>query len=592
MTASRPSSLDFWPTGVDGEGTLRGLKADADQFRALLDRLGASINSLQQQKQQQNYGYEQAIKEITYALQLSQKIPDYTDEVVDLATEYAISVHGSGMQMEDDGKLHHAYSISSRQLALQFNNAINNLQKTLSILRSKMSRNYNAYSGSEFIHGSGWHGDFSTLDRLIQSILHHLKNVNQILHSGASFKFYTKEVQNHFSHCIQQIASATSFSRWVNEHNKSAKASNTPLIRSVNFVADAESDEQSRRAFADWMLDQQTAAREIAILDIECKKFLIKMMGSQLGDLHKDKIIALAEGGTLDWSMIQAEGVEQEIVSQLHSALSKHMYETMRLGAPLDRVSKKFLDTTAEREGWDSSQTRAILWEKYKNTGMLRALAQNAKLDLADFFDSVKGGLPWAYLADYSVLKNPSSRCFEGSDWPFNLGVDAEEIIRKTNAYLDDIITDTYNEELDFKKVDNYRRLSNAGMQRMDSLFGLLADEKRRAIFKSQFACVMIKNEVVKLMQQEASGLKSKYDYFRLIARMISFFSPMGKQAGEAASKWMGQLMAGSLRGTSLGDLIRKVSEGGANMSLRGDQIRISDGNVVFYLPTQDEEEE
>lgn len=589
MTASRPSSLDFWPTGVDGEGTLRNLKADADQFRALLDRLGASINRLQQQKQQQNYGHEVAINEITYVLQSSQKIPDYIDEVVDLATEYAISVHGSGMQMEDDGKLHHAYSISSRQLALQLNNAIKNIQPQLSSLRIKMGYGYSEGIG---IYGSGWYDDFSTLHRLIQSILYHLDNVRNVLHSGASFKFYSKEVQNHFSHCIQQIASATSFSRWVNEHNKSAKASDTPLIRSVNFVVDAESDEQSRRAFADWMLDQQTTAREIAILDIECKKFLIRMMGSQLGDLHKDKIIALAEGGTLDLSMIQAEGVEQEIVSQLHSALAKHMYETMRLGAPLDHVSKKFLDTTAKREGWDSSQKRAILWEKYKNTGMLRALAQNAKLDLADFFDSVKGGLPWAYLADYSVLKNPSSRCFEGSDWPFNLGVDAEEIIKKTNAYLDDIITDTYNEELDFKKVDNYLGFNNAGMQRMDSLFGLLADEKRRAIFKSQFACVMIKNEVVKLMQQEASGLKSKYDYFRLIATMISFFSPMGKQAGEAASKWMGQFMAGSLRGTSLGDLIRKVSEGRANMSLRGDQIRISDGNVVFYLPTQDEEEE
>lgn len=594
MTASRPSSLETWPadtegTKLDGREELRALKEISDKFRAILDSLGKSLNRLQ--SQEENYDNKQTKYEITHALQSSQEIADYIDEFVDLATEYAISVHGSGMQMEDDGKLHHAYSISSRQLALQLIDQKEKLERSISDWEIWARGASGVYNGSR---GRGWYDDFANILRLMHIIRHYL---NQRLHSGAYHKFYVKEVDKHYQHCIQQIAGATSFSRWVNNHNKSAKASNTPLIRFVNFVIDEKSDEESRRAFADWMLDEQTTAREIAILDTECKKFLIRIMGSQLGDLRKDKIIALAEGGMSDLPMLLDDfdvwGVkspEGEIRFQLHSALSKHIYETMRLGAPLDNVSKKFLDTTLERESWDKSyaydtQKKVILWEKYKNTGMLRALAQNAKLDLAYFFDSTKDRLPWVYLEDPSVIRYTNVGCFNSSDWPFNLGFATEEIMKKINSYLDDIIADTHNKELDFKNPYSKKDM-------MDSFFRLLTDERTRAIFKSKFACVMIRSEATKFMQQAASGLTSKYDYFRLIATMISFFSPMGKWAGETASKYIGQFMAGSLRGTSLGELIQKVSQGGASMSLRGDQIRVSDGNVVFYLPTQDEGEE
>jgi len=593
MTASRPSSLEIWPTGtggtkLDGSEELRTLKARSDQFRALLDSLGKSLNRLQ--SQEENYDNKQTKYEITHALQLLQEIPDYIDEFVDLATEYAISVHGSGMQMEDDGTLHHAYSISSRQLALQLIDAKKKLERSISDWSIWAQGASGGYNGSR---GRGWYDDFAKITNLIHNI--RIGDPLGRLHSGAYFTFYVKEVDKHYQHCIQQIAGATSFSRWVNNHNKSAKASNTPLIRFVNFVIDEKSDEESRRAFADWMLDEQTTAREIAILDTECKKFLIRIMGSQLGDLRKDKIIALAEGGMSDLSMpmddVRGEmSSEGEILFQLHSALSKHMYETMRLGAPLDNVSKKFLDTTLERESWDASyaynpQKKVILWGKYKNTGMLRALAQNAKLDLAYLFDSTKDRLPWVYLEDPSVIRYTNVGCFNSSDWPFNLGFATEEIMKKINSYLDDIIADTHNKELDFKNP-----YSNKDM--MDSFFRLLTDERTRAIFKSKFACVMIRSEATKFMQQAASGLTSKYDYFRLIATMISFFSPMGKWAGETASKYIGQFMAGSLHGTSLGELIQRVSQGGASMSLRGDQIRVSDGNIVFYLPTQDEGEE
>jgi len=580
MTVSRPSSLDFWPNDVVGKELLSQLRTYAQEFRAIFGSIGTIPDRVKSlwQKPDEN---KKDISDMTSYLKLVQKIPDYIEEVVDLSTEYVISVHGSGIEMEDDGKLHHAYSISSRQLAVQLSNALDNLKNQITL-----SYNYGIFAGK-----------FGDARELMKRIVNNLdyQHDSKIkegfiidMHHGAAAQFYRKEQKKPFSHCIQQIASATSFSRWVNNHNKSAKKNSTELIKFVNFFLDAESDEQSRKAFAGWMLDPQTSAKEIAALNVECKKFLTIIMGIKIRDLDKNKTLALMQGDISDLSINNAQGdIEKEIVSQLHSPLSKQMYETMNRGETLDPMYKNFLDTTAEREKLDGFDKR--LWETYKNTGMLRALAQNAKLDLADFFDSVTSELPWAYLTDPSVLKPwPASQCYSEYDAEFGISSRAEEIIKNTNATLEDIITDKYNKELDHKLIhynDEWRQ------KRMTKIFKLLTDEKRRAVFKRQFACVMIKNEAEKLMQQAASGLKNQYDYYRLIATMISFFSPIREQAGELACRYIHSIMGKSLQNSKLGNLIHKVSEGQASMSLRGGRIRVVD-DYFYDLPLKDEEEE
>ena len=578
MTVSRPSALDFWPNDVVGKESLSRLRTYAQELRAIfgsIDTIPDRVKSLWQKPDE----YKKDISDMTSYLQLVQKIPDYIEEVVDLSTEYVISVHGSGIEMEDDGKLHHAYSISSRQLAVQLSNALDNLKKQIIL----------SYNYGYWLESQSFAGKFDDARELMRRIVtkleyyqHEARIANQFIinmHHGAAAKFYRKEQQKPFSHCIQQIASATSFSRWVNNHNKSAKKNSTELIKFVNFFSDAESDEQSRKAFAGWMLDPQTSAKEIAALNVECKKFLTIIMGIKIRDLDKNKTLALIQGDISGLSINNAQSdIEKEIVSQLHSPLSKQMYETMNRGETLDPVSKNFLDTTAEREKLNFFDAR--LWETYKNTGMLRALAQNAKLDLADLFDSVKGKLPWAYLTDPSVLKPwPASRCYDMYDEEFGMSDRAEEIIKNTNATLEDIITDKYNKELDHNN------------SKMNKIFRLLTDEKRRAVFKRQFACVMIKNEAEKLMQQAASGLKNQYDYYRLIATMISFFSPIREQAGELACRYIHSKMGKTLLNSRLGLLIHKVSEGQASMSLRGDRIRVVD-DYPYDLPLKDEGEE
>jgi len=132
MTVSRPSALDFWPNDVVGKESLSRLRTYAQELRAIfgsIDTIPDRVKSLWQKPDE----YKKDISDMTSYLQLVQKIPDYIEEVVDLSTEYVISVHGSGIEMEDDGKLHHAYSISSRQLAVDM--CMSNPSGSYTILR-------------------------------------------------------------------------------------------------------------------------------------------------------------------------------------------------------------------------------------------------------------------------------------------------------------------------------------------------------------------------------------------------------------------------------------------------------------------------
>lgn len=584
MIADRPSAYNLLPP--EDKERLSGLVYFTDNLRKGIKKAMTSFEDLDKRVQPTTFNYFPPTlkQEFNAWLPRANKLLDSLEEFVDIVSEYLISAYGGGLELGDDHQHHPAYSITSRQLAI----------KMLSKYRELNTLYKDSYLPSNFAHSN-----LEPVRQLAyQRSLSSLPSIDSILHGLAYEALYKKDDAHYNPHCIQQIASTTSFSKWVNHQNRSARGTTgAQLVRFVNFTSDKESLEQSKIAFTNWVSDQQTTAREIANLDIDCRKFLVNMLGERTSNLNMDKLLALLGEDQSVWrsahqfSTLHADKTG-EMALHLDSAISKSILSSLQQGIALDEGAKKYLESLTQRdlENRNSTEYRFRVMEfikKYNSLGTLAAMAHLAKQDLADLFIS-KDALPWEYADEHA--KNPLKTCF-----PQELQLKWKEMYLsdKIDVILDDIAmgsqSDHMGQMLEQALYDNYR---NQTYPVLHAVFSLLTNKSFRAKFKGYLACQMIKNEALTKIRQWQNSAKGKYDFYRLIATMISFFNPLGKEAGQTAAGYIHYTIGDSLQGTRLGELIKNTAQGSAKWDLRGDHIRVSEGNIVYRLPTQNEEDE